>query len=89
MPEISRFLGIIIMMYWEINTKHHIPHFHAKYNEYTCVFSLPELNILEGKLPKRAMSHVIEWAKEHIDELNSNWILAEKNKPVKKIKPLE
>jgi hypothetical protein len=89
MPEISRFLGIIITMYWEREARHHLPHFNAKYNEYSCVFSLPELNILEGALPYRAMSHVIEWAKEHINELNDNWNLVENNKPVKKIQPLE
>ena len=89
MPELSRFLGIIITMYWERGTRHHLPHFHARYNEYECVFSLPELSIIEGGLPRRSMSHVIEWAKQHIDELNVNWNLVVNDKPVIKIQPLE
>jgi len=89
MPEISRFLGIVITMYWEYNTRHHKPHFHARYNEYECVFSIPEIDVLEGELPKRAAFHVKEWATEHIDELMMNWNNVKNELPLNKIKPLE
>lgn len=57
MPIISRFLGIIIAMYWDDHTP---PHFHAKYGEYEVIVNI--LNgVVEGKFPKRALRHVLEW----------------------------
>ena len=88
MPEISRFYGIIIAMYWERDTGHHTPHFHAIYNEFDCKYEIPNLNIIEGKLPNNAHRLVLEWAKEHIKELDENWKLAIKNESLKKIEPL-
>jgi hypothetical protein len=49
MPEISRFLGIIISMYFK---EHAPPHFHAKYGGKRAAFSINDLEIIEGKLPK-------------------------------------
>ncbi len=88
MPEISRFYGIIIVMYWERNTEHHSPHFHAIYNEFDCKYEIPNLNILDGVLPNKAHRMVLDWAKNHIKELETNWKLAIRNEPLKKIKPL-
>ena len=85
MPEISRFLGIIIAMY---HKEHEPPHFHAKYGEQTGVFSIRELKLIEGKLPKRVISIVLEWAFEHRDELMEDWNLANQKKQLNKIKPL-
>lgn len=85
MPEICRFFGIIIMMYYK---DHQPPHFHAKYGDQRGVFSITELNLIEGILPKRVISLVLEWAFEHRDELISDWELMEKGKPLKKIQPL-
>lgn len=50
MPEISRFLGIIIFMYFD---EHNPPHFHVKYNEHTAVMEIRTLNILAGYLPAK------------------------------------
>ena len=66
MPELSRFFGIVIAMYYK---DHQRPHFHAKYAGQTGVFSLPELRLIEGSLPKRVISLVLEWAFDHRDEL--------------------
>lgn len=85
MPSISRFLGIIIAMYYK---EHNPPYFHVKYNEYKAIFSIENLNILEGNLPKRVLSLVLEWAFMHREELLENWNLAEANKPLKSIEPL-
>lgn len=85
MPEISRFFGIIITMYY----KEHPPsHFHVKYAEHRAVFSINELKLIEGYLPSRAISLVLEWAFLHRDELKEDWDLAVNNKPLKKINPL-
>lgn len=50
MPEISRFLGIVIKMYW---SEHNPPHFQAEYNEYEAEISIKTLNVKNGKLPLR------------------------------------
>lgn len=54
MPLLSSFFGIVVYMYWERHTKHYASHFHALYNEYECIYMLPDLVILSGKLPARA-----------------------------------
>lgn len=70
MPELSRFLGIVIYMYFN---EHNPPHFHAEYNEFKASISIQTLRLLEGKLPSKVMSLVIEWAQEHQEELLENW----------------
>ena len=57
MPELGRFLGIIIAMYYK---EHQPPHFHAKYGTQTGVFSITDLRLIEGHLPKRIISLVLE-----------------------------
>ncbi len=57
MPSISRFFGIVIYMYYD---DHVPPHFHAKYGEYRTQINIETLEILEGELPHRALSLIIE-----------------------------
>jgi hypothetical protein len=57
MPEISRFLGIIIYM---VYNDHVPPHFHAKYGDYQITIEI-ESGIVEGKFPRRALNAVMEW----------------------------
>ena len=85
MPIISRFLGIIIAMYWE---DHSPPHFHAKYGEYEVTVNILT-GIIEGKFPKRALKHVLEWYELHKDQLIENWKLCQNNQSLKSIEPLE
>lgn len=59
MPEISRFLGIIIAMFYK---EHNPPHFHVRYNEYKATISINDLALLEEKLPPKVLGLVIEWA---------------------------
>ena len=62
MPEISRFLGIIITMYYN----HHIPpNFHVCYNQQKAIIDIQNLSILERKLTPRVFGLVIEWAAIH------------------------
>jgi hypothetical protein len=86
MPEISRFFGIVIAMYYK---EHGIPHFHAKYAGRTGVFSISDLKLIEGSLPKRVVGLVLEWAFEHRDDLLADWELAKMRKPLQLIPPLE
>ena len=86
MPEISRFLGIVIAMYYK---DHQPPHFHAKYGNQTGVFAIDNLKLIEGQLPKRVISLVLEWSFQHREELMNDWKLAVAKKPLQKISPLE
>lgn len=85
MPEISRFLGIIIKMFYN---EHAPPHFHAEYNDYKAEILIETLEIKGGRLPKRVYSLVLEWATEHRDELMKDWELAREKKMLNKIEPL-
>jgi hypothetical protein len=57
MPEISRFFGIIIRMYFG---DHNPPHFHAIYQEYTAEYDIQTLEVIRGSLLSRAHSMVLE-----------------------------
>lgn len=81
MPEISRFLGIIITMYFD---EHDPPHFHVRYNEYRASVSIRELNVIAGSLPAKVRGLVQEWAEIHRDELLHIWNTGE----FRKIAPL-
>jgi len=85
MPEISRFLGIIIAMYYK---EHAPPHFHAKYGGQRAAFSIHDLRMIEGKLPQRVVSIVLEWAFQHREELMENWRRVEQREDIRKIEPL-
>jgi hypothetical protein len=85
MPEISRFLGIVIYMYFN---DHAPPHFHAEYNEYKAAIAIETLGVLEGKLPSKVLSLVIEWAAEHKEELAENWETIRTTGRFYKISPL-
>lgn len=85
MPQISRFFGIIISMYYD---EHNPPHFHATYGEYNAEIDIYKLSIIVGKLPSRALGLVIEWAAIHQKELIENWKRIENNEKLEKISPL-
>jgi len=86
MPELSRFLGIIITMYYN---DHPPPHFHVRYNQQKAIIDIETLSILEGKLTPRILGLVVEWAALHQAELRQNWQLARLQKPLEPIAPLE
>ncbi|MCA9980288.1 MAG: DUF4160 domain-containing protein [Anaerolineales bacterium] len=85
MPEVSRFLGIVIRMYYN---EHPPPHFHVQYNEYMAELSIETLEIIEGHLPRRILSIVLEWAALHRDELRQNWQRARRHEIIMAIEPL-
>ena len=62
MPEISRFLGIVISMYFD---EHNPPHFHIQYNEYRASMDINTFNLTAGTLPARVRGLVEEWAELH------------------------
>jgi hypothetical protein len=83
MPEICRFLGIVIYMLYD---DHRPPHFHAEYGEYRVTI---DSGVVEGKFPRRAMNAVLEWYGMYREQLLEDWRLAEGHAELKKIPPLE
>jgi hypothetical protein len=86
MPEICRFLGIIITMYFN---EHNPPHFHARYGDQSAEIAIETLSIIAGKLPPRVLGLVMEWAALHRQELMDDWELARRQVELKRIAPLE
>jgi len=85
MPEISRFYGIIIQIYFG---DHPPPHFHAMYGNSTAIIDIQNLSVLEGRIPPRALGLVIEWASIHQTELIEGFALAQQMQKPPKIAPL-
>ncbi|MEO8209466.1 MAG: DUF4160 domain-containing protein [bacterium] len=85
MPEISRFLGIVIFMNFN---EHNPPHFHARYGDYQVIIDIND-GVVEGEFPKRAMALVMEWYEQNKDELMENWNTLKSDGTFKKITPLE
>ncbi|HET8946817.1 MAG TPA: DUF4160 domain-containing protein [Candidatus Polarisedimenticolia bacterium] len=85
MPEICRFFGIIITMYYN---DHVPPHFHARYGGERASIGIESLQVLDGSLSPRALGLVMEWASVHRRELMIDWLLAQSRSPLKPIDPL-
>lgn len=85
MPEISWFYGIIIRLY----TNDHPPaHFHAVYGSDEALIEIESLSVYRGRLPRRALNLVLEWAALHQDELRLDWQMAQAGQAVAPIAPL-
>ena len=82
MPEIARFYGIVIKLYFK---DHNPPHFHAEYAECRGTFDIYTLEIIDGNLPKTAIELIKKWGSLHKEELSIMWDAQE----FKKIKGLE
>ena len=86
MPEICRFFGIVIKMFYD---DHLPPHFHAEYGEYRIRVNVSTLSVTEGRFPPKALGLVMEWASLHQEELLKVWERAMRKEPLGKIAPLE
>jgi len=86
MPEISRFFGIVIKMFFD---DHNPPHFHAEYGSNLALVDIRTLAVFSGKLPPRVTGLVIEWATLHQRELLTDWERAQTREELQKIAPLE
>jgi len=85
MPEICRFYGIIIQMFFN---DHNPPHFHVAYGDFKAIININD-EVVEGNMPKRALKLVFEWMELHKLELIENWHLAQNGELPKKIEPLK
>lgn len=86
MPEISRFFGIIIRMFFD---EHNPPHVHAEYQGHKAVFDLSG-NVTRGELASPTATRLVrEWIDLHPEELREDWELAQAGSELRKIAPLE
>ncbi len=68
--------------------EHQPPHFHAVYGDYEITVEI-ETGKANGRFPRRAQAHVLEWCEMHRQELMTNWNLARQRRELRKIAPLE
>jgi hypothetical protein len=85
MPEISRFYGIVIKIFYN---DHPPPHFHAEYGGEHMLVNIDTLAVIAGKLTPRATGLVVEWASQHQAELHTVWGQARNLEPLDRINPL-
>ena len=85
MPEIFRFRGIIISIFYH---DHNPPHFHVRSGESRAAIEISTLRVLDGTLPPRKRKLVNEWASKHETELTNNWEAICNDRPPQKIQPL-
>jgi hypothetical protein len=88
-PELSRFFGIIIRMYAEPDVPHHLPHFHAYYQDDVAVYRIDPIELIGGVLPRRQQRLVEAWAELHQNELQECWQLLQGGQIPSKIAPLQ
>jgi len=84
MPEITRFYGIVIKMYFK--PKEHEPsHIHALYGEYMGEFNIQTLEMIRGDLPQKAQVMVTEWLSSYKNDLQKMW----DTQQIRNLPPLE
>ena len=84
MPTISRFFGIVVFMNYN---DHAPPHFHARYQDQEITVEI-ESGMVQGKMSRRALQMVFEWAEQRREELRRDWELARSRIPLEPIAPL-
>jgi hypothetical protein len=84
-PEISRFFGIAIAVYYR---DHERPRFAALAGPFTVEVEI-ETGAVAGRFPPRALGLVLEWRERHVPELLDNWARARERRPLRAVPPLE
>ncbi|HPM84998.1 MAG TPA: DUF4160 domain-containing protein [Candidatus Anammoximicrobium sp.] len=84
MPTISRFYGIVVFMNYN---DHAPPHFHARYQDQEVSVEIAS-GMVQGKMSRRALQMLFEWAEQHRDELLRNWERAAARDSLEPIDPL-
>lgn len=89
MPVITQFYGIIIRIFYKDTQKHHEAHIHVEYNEYSAIYSIKSIEVIEGFIPPKQNRMVIAWMEIHKDELNALWKVSQTDGEFFKIEPLK
>ncbi len=88
MPTISMFYGILILMFFRDNRRHHLPHIHARYQGEEASIAIEGGAVLDGSIPKKQLKLVQAWIEIHKEELMLNWDLAVQGEEPFRIPPL-
>jgi hypothetical protein len=83
--EVSRFLGIVIVIFYRDREP---SHFHAISGDFDITVGIED-GVVEGRFPRRALEHVVEWLDAHRPELQDNWALSRSGGLLRAIAPLE
>ena len=89
MPTISMFFGIIVSIFYEDRTRHHLPHIHVRYSGEKASIAIENGEILAGSLPSKQLKLVQAWIEIHKDELFADWELAVAGEEPFRIAPLQ
>lgn len=89
MPTISMFYGILILMYFRDNRRHHLPHIHVRYQGDEAVISIDAGTIFDGSIPQKQLKMVLAWIEIHKEELLVDWELAVNGDEPFRIAPLQ
>ena len=89
MPVIAMFYGLIVRMYFFDTDKHHVPHIHVEFGEFSVVLAIADGEVLAGEIPKSKLKLAQAWVEIHRDELMADWKLAVEGREVFKIDPLK
>lgn len=84
MPEISRFYGIVISLFWK---DHNPPHVHFTYGDYECSISVID-RVVDGQAPAKVIAKVNSWIDLHEQEILSLWEKAQSGESIGKVPPL-
>ena len=86
MPEVRRFLGLVMTMY---SNDHAPPHVHVRYGGQKALMAIETLALLQGHLSPRVLGLVVEWRPSIGQSVLANWDFAVRQQPLKPIQPLE
>lgn len=89
MPTISMFYGILVLMFFRDNRRHHLPHIHVRYQSDEASVSIANGLILDGTLPSKQLKMVQAWIEIHQEELMVDWELAINGEEPFRIAPLQ
>lgn len=88
MPTISMFYGILVLMFFRDNRRHHLPHIHVRYQGGEAVVSIDDGAVFDGSLPPKQLKMVQAWIEIH-KELLVDWELAVNGDEPFRIAPLQ
>ncbi|MCM2265076.1 MAG: DUF4160 domain-containing protein [Desulfuromonadales bacterium] len=89
MPTISMFYGIMVLMFFRDNLRHHVPHIHVRYQGDEASIAIDDGRILDGSVPQKQLKLVQAWILIHQEELMADWELAVNGEEPFRIAPLQ
>jgi hypothetical protein len=83
------FYGILILMFFRDNRRHHLPHIHVRYQGEEAAIAIDDGRILDGAIPAKQLKLVQAWIEIHGEELLVDWELAVNGEEPFRIAPLQ